>query len=129
MSTSTLTRSARWMRAAAIRAVILLTLILLAFQSAAVFPASRAFAEPPSLAAVQQALNATMPQGAEVTVTPTPTDGAAPAADPPVADAAAQAAPEVPAPATPAAATPATPTPVVAQPPRQRRRHHKPLRR
>ena len=114
MSTSTLTRSARWMRAAAIRAVILLTLILLAFQSAAVFPASRAFAESPSLAAVQQALNATMPQGAEVTVTPTPTDGAAPAADPPVADAAAQAAPEVPAPATPAAATPATPTPVVA---------------
>src|SRR5664279_4021024 len=87
MSTSTLARSARWMRAAGIRCVILLTLVLLAFQSAAVFPASRAFAESPSLAAVQQALNASMPKGADVTVTPPPTDGAAPPADPAVANA------------------------------------------
>ena len=116
MSTSTLARSARWMRAAGIRCVILLTLVLLAFQSAAVFPASRAFAESPSLATVQQALNAAMPQGADVTVTPPPTDGAPPPVDPAVAGAAVQAATPAPAPvvadATPAAAPPsAAPAP------------------
>jgi len=110
MSTSTLARSARWMRAAGIRCVILLTLVLLAFQSAAVFPASRAFAESPSLATVQQALNAAMPKGADVTVTPPPTDGAPPPPDPTVAGAAAQAQAAAPAPAVPTA------TPVAAPP-------------
>ncbi|HEY5116726.1 MAG TPA: hypothetical protein VIJ00_14480, partial [Nakamurella sp.] len=125
MSTSTLARSARWMRAAGIRCVILLTLVLLAFQSAAVFPASRAFAESPSLAAAAQALNAAMPQGADVTVTPPPTDGTAPPIDPTAAGAAVQAvapAPTTsPAPATPVAAPPTatppappTPAPVAA---------------
>ena len=63
MSASAVVRSARWMRVVGIRAVVLLTLVLLAFQATAVFPASRASAQTPtaSLASVRQALAAAMP--------------------------------------------------------------------